>query len=98
MALKSFIIAVAVSIPALAFADSAVTHSGCKSTTASCQSAAKKHRAMNARAQMQASAAEIYGGDANSMYGSNSAANNHDGRTSGGGDSGGGGAGGGGAE
>ena len=88
MVLKSFIVAVAVSIPALAFADSEM-RSDCKSTTASCQSATKTHRAMNVRAQMQASESEAYGGDSNSMYGWNSAANNHAGRTSGGGDGGG---------
>jgi hypothetical protein len=86
MVLKSFIVAVAVAIPALAFADSEMMPSVCKSDiTASCKSMTKKQRVMNARAEMYASAAWVSGlNDANSMYGSNSAASNDGGRSSGG--------------
>jgi hypothetical protein len=76
---KGLIVAVAVSIPTLAFAMPVQPR---KQVI---------QKAMMAHAEWrQATPArmEVYAGDANSMYGWNSAANNDGGRTSGGGDGG----------
>jgi hypothetical protein len=88
MAFKVLVVAMSVLFPTLAFAQPAEKQA-CKNDLFAVCASPKMQKAMNARAEIsEVSQAEFHGqpyGDANSMYGWNSAAGNAAGRTGGGG-------------